>query len=83
MDTFDDVIECCVVGVSGICGSGVGDDDDSIDLGLLNAVCVMESSGVSKKFKSNSECASNFTSVISSAIDVSVSIIVELMLDES
>jgi len=38
-------------------GSGVGanDVDDSTEFGLLKAPCVMESSGVSKKFKSNSE----------------------------
>lgn len=59
------------VGVSGRCGSGVGDVEESTELGLLKAAWVIESSGVSKKFKSNSEWASNFTSVISSAIDAS------------
>lgn len=83
MATFDDIIDDWAVGVIGKCGSGVGDVEESTELGLLNAACVIESSGVSKKFKSNSECASNFTSVISSAIDTSGSTIVELMLDES
>lgn len=68
-------------------GSGVGANeiDDSTEFGLLKAPCVMESSGVSKKFKSNSEWASNLTSVISSVTDVSwsVSAILELMFDES
>lgn len=82
MVAFDDVIDGGAdVGVSGSRGSGVG--EDSTELGLLNAACVIESSGVSKKLRSNSECASNLTSVISSTIDASGSIIVELMLDES
>lgn len=64
--------------------SGSGEaDKDSTEFGLLNTLhCVMESSGVSKKFKSNSEWASNFTSVISSTWSWH-SVIVELMFDES
>lgn len=80
---FESVSDGRELAVSGKCGSGVGDVDESTELGLLKAACVIESSGVSKKFKSNSECASNFTSVISSTTVVSGSIIVELMLDES
>lgn len=60
-----------------------GSDDvstDSTEFGLLKTLhCVTESSGVSKKFKSNSEWASNFTSVMSSGR----SDIVELMFDDS
>lgn len=81
--TFERVKDGRQLVVSGKWGSGVGDVDESTELGLLKAACVIESSGVSKKFKSNSEWASNFTSVISSTVTVSGSTIVELMLDES
>lgn len=42
MGTFDDVIDCwarleMAVGVSGKCGSGVGDVEDSTEFGLLKA----------------------------------------------
>lgn len=82
MVAFDDVVDGCTMPV-GVSGSGVGDIvDDSTELGLLKAACVIESSGVSKKFRSNS-CDSNFTSVMSSTTDGSGSSMVELMLDES
>lgn len=78
--TFESVSDGSELLVSGKWGSG--DVDESTELGLLKAACVIESSGVSKKFKSNS-WASNFTSVISSTTTTSGSTIVELMLDES
>ena len=70
-----------MIGVIDGGGDEAIDPIDSTESGLLNPPCVVESSGVSKNIKLNSECASKRTSVISSVPDAPSSTKLELIFE--